>query len=145
MFEQLKCVIYKRIFFCGVFNQTFRSIINLCSNSSLQLVFIWMWWNCLSVLSWRSQKPWGTRPVCPSPAASGRTAECWRPTAPRPSTPGPPSARAPAWPWSPLSFHENQKPLKCLNATTNKQTINNNNQEENRIHSQQTGVSSCDC
>lgn len=82
------------------------------------------------LLSSRSQKPWGTKPVYPSQEVSVRMAGSWRPTAPRPFTPGPPSARAPASPWSPPNSRENQKPLKCLIPKPKNQSVNKTNRRE---------------
>lgn len=94
--------------------------------------------------SWHLQKPWGTRPVCPSQAASGRTGGSWRRTAPRRSTPAP-FTRAPVLPWSPLSSRENQIPAKCLiqtvygrNITTTTTTTKSNTKKQ-ETHTRPTG------
>lgn len=91
------------------------------------------------LLSWHLQKPCGTRPVCPSQAASGRTGGCWRPTVPRPSTAGRPSARAPASPWSPPSCRENQKPFKCLIPRTGKNNSHTRPRKQPEPNNRRTG------
>lgn len=94
------------------------------------------------LLSWHLQKPWGTRPVCPSQAASGRTGGYWRRTAPRQFTLAP-FTRAPVLPWSPLSSRENQIPAKCLIQTINRRntttTTTKSNTEKQERHTRPAG------